>query len=134
MYKGKWQLIKFVFIVNIQRNFIHEWQTRKAIGIQIKEANIFFWDRKVKLKRSLCYILFFSKIILYRDIDEKLIQNICSEVTDWLLVANVGDCFELAEIKNMQNFIIHKELRNRFDSIWTQQEDSTVTLNLNSGN
>lgn len=75
-----------------------------------------------KLKKQ----IFFSGI--ERDIDEKLIQNICSEVTDWLLHANVGDCFELSEIKNLQDFIIHKELRNRFDSIWTQQENSTIIV------
>lgn len=58
--------------------------------------------------------------------DEKLLQNICSEITDWLLHASIGECYELTEYKNLKDFIIHNELRNRFDSIWTHQEDSIV--------
>ena len=53
-------------------------------------------------------------------------QKICSEITDWLLHATIGECFELSEIKNLNTFVIHKELRNRFDSIWTHDEDSKV--------
>lgn len=53
-------------------------------------------------------------------------QNICSEITDWLLHASIGECYELTEYKNLKDFIIHNELRNRFDSIWTHQEDSIV--------
>ena len=79
-----------------------------------------------QLESKLRKQIFFSGI--ERDIDEKLIQNICSGVTDWLLHAKVGDCFELAEIKSLQGFIIHKELRNRFDSIWTYQENSKIIV------
>jgi len=68
--------------------------------------------------------LFFAGI--ERDVDEKLLQKICSEITDWLLHATVGECFELTEIKGLQDFIIHRELRNRFSSIWTHQEGSLV--------
>jgi len=75
---------------------------------------------KTKMKKQ----LFFAGI--ERDIDEKLLQKICSEITAWLMNATIGECFELTEIKGLKSFIIHKELRNRFDSIWTHEEGSLV--------
>ena len=81
-----------------------------------------------QLKTKLNKQIFFAGI--ERDIDERLLQKICSEITDWLLHAAVGECFELKEIKGLKEFIIHKELRNRFDSIWTHQEGPIVQIQI----
>lgn len=56
-----------------------------------------------------------------RDLDEKQIQIMCSSITDWLLRASDGDFHELEAFKDIPDFVIHNELRGRFDEIWTHQ-------------
>lgn len=77
---------------------------------------------EAKLKKS----LFFAGI--ERDIDEKVIQKICSEIADWLVTATIGECFQVSLAKSIQNYIMHQELRNRFDSIWTYDNENKIII------
>lgn len=79
-----------------------------------------------QLESKLNKQVFFAGI--ERDIDEKLLQKICSEITDWLLHAQVGEYFDLSKIDGLKDFVIHKELRNRFDTIWTYPGDKTIVI------
>lgn len=57
-----------------------------------------------------------------------MIQKICSEITDWLVTAAIGECHEISLGKSVQNYIIHQELRNRFDSIWTHDNNQSIIV------
>jgi hypothetical protein len=52
----------------------------------------------------------------------------CSVVTTWLLNAEEGDFYEIESIKNLQNFIIHNELRARIVNIWTDERDGMIVV------
>ena len=52
----------------------------------------------------------------------------CSEITDWLLRATNGDLHEINGVKDLPEYILHKELRNRFDSIWSHQNGSKIVI------
>ncbi len=58
--------------------------------------------------------------------DEKLLQKVCSEVSEFILSSDFGDFYELTKINGLQDFVVHKELRDRFDSIWTHQDGNKV--------
>jgi hypothetical protein len=64
----------------------------------------------------------------YRDIDEGYLQRVCSQVADWVLRASTGDHHDLGNIKEIPDFVIHKELRDRFESIWTHTNGPNVII------
>ena len=66
------------------------------------------------------------KYYILRDLDEKLLQRICSEVSEFILSSDFGDFYELVKINELQDFVVHKELRDRFDGIWTHQDGNKV--------
>ena len=51
----------------------------------------------------------------------------CSNITDWLLKANEGDIYECETI-DIENFVIHNELRSRFDQVWTFQQEEKILI------
>jgi hypothetical protein len=68
---------------------------------------------------------------ILRDIDERQLQKVCSEVADWLLRSQPGDYCDLNSIKDLQPALVLKELRNRFDSVWTHQVENKVKYYFN---
>ena len=65
---------------------------------------------------------------LKRDLDERQLQRICSEVADWILKASNGDHHELSEDRDIPDFVVHKELRDRFENIWTKQDGGSIVV------
>jgi hypothetical protein len=59
------------------------------------------------------------------------VQRICSEVSEFIISADFGDFYELVKINELQDFVVHKELRDRFDSIWTHQDGNKVRVFVN---
>ena len=70
----------------------------------------------------------FTKNINFRDVDEKQIQKVCSDITDWFLRAKIGDLYEINGVKDLPEYVLHRELRNRFDSIWTHQNGYKIVI------
>jgi len=63
-----------------------------------------------------------------RDIDERQLQKVCSEVADWLLRSKPGDYSDLNSIKDLQPALVLKELRDRFDSVWAHQVENKIIV------
>ena len=65
-----------------------------------------------------------------RDLDEAQLQRVCSQVADWILRAQIGDVHDLggAIAKDIPDFILHKELRDRFDQAWTHYVENRVVV------
>nr|CAD7411507.1 unnamed protein product [Timema poppensis] len=65
--------------------------------------------------------------------DERVLQEECSRVCDWVASAVLGDSILLGG-ENLQhrgkslNYILHKELRKRFLSVWTFPEKGLVLV------
>jgi hypothetical protein len=49
-------------------------------------------------------------------------------VADWVVRAETGDHLDLGSIKDIPDFVIHKELRDRFDYIWTHQDGVRIIV------
>jgi hypothetical protein len=56
------------------------------------------------------------------------LQRICSETADWVLRANIGDQYEVKSDSDIPDFIVQKELRDRFEQIWTGQNGSSIIV------
>ncbi|XP_061188367.1 poly(A)-specific ribonuclease PNLDC1-like [Saccostrea echinata] len=61
-----------------------------------------------------------------RDIDENLVQDVCSEVAEWHTKAEVGDSHTILKYdgarKIKYNYVFQNELRSRFKDIWTSTD------------
>jgi hypothetical protein len=83
---------------------------------------------EAKLRRN------YFNSVLEKETDEKNVQRVCSEITDWLLRASIGDFHEVtSKACDLPDFILHKELRNRFESIWTHQNGTKIVVERISG-
>ena len=40
----------------------------------------------------------------------------------------LGECYEVAVNRNIQSYVVHQELRNRFDSIWTHDNNASIIV------
>ncbi|XP_056021406.1 poly(A)-specific ribonuclease PNLDC1-like isoform X2 [Ostrea edulis] len=62
-----------------------------------------------------------------RDIDENLVQEVCSEVAEWYTKAEVGESHTVLKNdgtrKLKYNFVFQNELRSRFEGIWTSMDE-----------
>ena len=65
---------------------------------------------------------------VYRDVDERQLTRVSSEVAEWIVKASEGDHFEVNTIRDIPDFVIHKELRDRFEQCWTHQDGAIVIV------
>lgn len=49
-------------------------------------------------------------------------------MTDWLLTASEDDIYEMDSLTELQDFVIHNELRSRFDDVWTYQRENKILV------
>ncbi|XP_067667980.1 pre-piRNA 3'-exonuclease trimmer-like [Haliotis asinina] len=62
---------------------------------------------------------------LNREVDEKVIQQLCSHVAEKFVTAKEGDTFMVnrtEEIQTISDYVLHNEIRNRFPSVWTSTD------------
>lgn len=71
-----------------------------------------------------------ERSLSYRDEDD--LQAACSSVAQWLPTAGWGDSlpFDIADTKYSLIYFMHKEIRRRFDDVWTFAEPKQVLNSL----
>lgn len=63
---------------------------------------------------------------LERNLDEKVIQSVCSDIAEWIIQGQEGDIFKIEmnkDMKTIKDYVWHIELRKRFPNIWTETID-----------
>ncbi|CAH1801558.1 unnamed protein product [Owenia fusiformis] len=67
---------------------------------------------------------------LDREFDERELQEYCSAVAVWLSKAKDGETFDLNVDKrnDVIEYIVHMELRQRFDTVWTRRQGDKITV------
>ncbi|XP_046582765.1 pre-piRNA 3'-exonuclease trimmer-like [Haliotis rubra] len=62
---------------------------------------------------------------LNREVDERVLQQLCSQVAEKFVTAKKGDTFivqKTEEVQTISDYVLHNEIRNRFPSVWTSTD------------
>ncbi|ESO97720.1 hypothetical protein LOTGIDRAFT_152814 [Lottia gigantea] len=80
-------------------------------------------DEELKLKEHLAKNTMFSG--LEREVDEEVLQKICSDIAEWFVKSQVGEVFLIELDQNtreIKDYVLHTEIRNRFPNVWTHKD------------
>ena len=64
-------------------------------------------------------------------LNENKMNELLTEISEFIQTSNIGDIYELNTAStHLPDFIVHKELREKFDSIWTFQEGDKIYVEI----
>ncbi|XP_071092887.1 pre-piRNA 3'-exonuclease trimmer-like [Haliotis cracherodii] len=62
---------------------------------------------------------------LSREVDERVLQQLCSQVAEKFVTAKEGDMFvvhKTEEVQSISDYVLHNEIRSRFPAVWTSTD------------